>query len=64
MFIINLYIYELLENCKLPHFSDLAYIMAENDMVVLAFKREYPDPERIQFLFVLKIIGTNMKADG
>jgi len=38
--------------------------MAENDMVVLAFKREYPDPERIQFLFVLKIIGTNMKADG
>lgn len=25
--------------------DNLVYIMAENDMVVLAFKREYPDPK-------------------
>ncbi len=25
--------------------DNLVYIMAENDMVVLAFKREYPDPQ-------------------
>ncbi len=24
---------------------DLVYIMAENDMVMIAFKREYPDPQ-------------------
>ncbi|MGF1669004.1 MAG: nuclear transport factor 2 family protein [Balneolaceae bacterium] len=30
---------------KQDYIPDLVYIMAEDDMVVLAFKREYPDPD-------------------